>query len=49
MSKFLHTFLTEFRKTLFVFEFQKHFFKNLKFLFLFLLQINFSFCIFRSF
>ena len=49
MKQFLHVFLTEFRKTLFVFAFQKHFFKKFNlFLFFSLLQINF-FCIFRSF
>jgi hypothetical protein len=44
MKQFLHAFLTEFRKNLFVFVFQKHFFQNLNFfLFFSLLQINYFF------
>ena len=40
MKQFLHIFLTKFRKTLFVFTFQKHFKKIDNFLFFSLLQIN---------
>jgi len=36
-------FLTEFRKTLFVFEFQKHFFQNLKFFYFYFKLIFFVF------
>jgi len=43
MKQFLHAFLTEFHKTLFVFVFQKHFFQNLKIFYFFLPQINFFF------
>jgi hypothetical protein len=40
VKQFLHIFLTEFRKTLFVFAFQKSFWKKLKFFYFSLVQIN---------
>jgi hypothetical protein len=50
MKQFLHIFLTEFRKTLFVFSFQKRFWKKLIIFYFFLYFKLIFFCgIFRSF
>ena len=49
IKKFLHAFVTEFRKTLFVFAFQKHFWKKLKFFNFFICFKLIFFGVFRSF